>query len=182
MLSLIIAPNPIFRQKASPVAEVTDATRQTITDMFALLYDARGIGMGANMVGILERIVVVDLQDGDHPKVAMVNPVITAKSEETQTHEEASLCYPGIGAEITRPESITVEYLTEQGEKQTLNASGWFAQVIQHEIDYLDGKVYLDYLSKMKRDRLIKKMEKYKKAEDHKHGATCGPGCGHSHH
>ncbi|WND03096.1 peptide deformylase [Temperatibacter marinus] len=179
MISLRIAPDPILRKTAKKVTHVTDELRGIIRQMYDLLYAARGIGLGANMVGLLERIVIVDLQDGDHPKVTMINPVITWHSEEMQSNEEASLCFPGISAEVTRPLEISVTYLDETGHEQTLQAAGWFAQVIQHEIDYLDGKIYLDYLSKMKRDRLMKKMEKYKKAEDNKHvhSSNCGPGC-----
>lgn len=182
-LSLVIAPNPIFKKQADPVLEMTEDIRWQIGAMFDLLYAAKGIGMAAPMVGVLNRIIIVDLQDGQHPKLAMINPEITAVSSDRQTHEEASLCYPGISAEVTRPRDITVTYLDEKGDQHTMQASGWFAQVIQHEIDYLNGKVYLDYLSKMKRDRLLKKMEKYKVSQDrqHQHSSHCGPGCGHAH-
>lgn len=173
MLSLVMGPNPIFKQKALPVAEVNDAVRQDVQDMFRIMYAEGGLGLGANMVGLLKRIVVVDLQqDGIKAPLALINPEIMASSDETQSTQEASLSFPGISAEITRPKAITLRYLDENGKEQTLDADGFLAVVIQHEMEYLDGKTYLDHLSKMKRDMLIKKMKKF----------SCGPGCGHDHH
>lgn len=163
-LPLVYAPNPIFKQKASPVERVDDTIRQLIDNMFGTLYLEKGIGLGANMVGVLKRIIVLDMQeDGKRTPISFINPDIIARSEETQTFKEASLCFPGISAEITRPKDITVRYLDYQGNEQVLKASGFFATVIQHEVDYLDGKVFLDYLSKMKREMLLKKMEKHLK-------------------
>ncbi|GHF12060.1 peptide deformylase [Kordiimonas sediminis] len=170
-LDLILAPDPIFKKTATAVTSVDDTVRAVIDQMFEVLYREKGLGIGANMVGILDRIVVVDMQeDGKSTPLALVNPEITEVSEETQTFPEASLSYPGIRAEITRPKQITVTYLDRDGISQTLKADGWFAQVLQHEIDYLDGKVFLDYLKPVKRQMLIKKMQKYKK---HSHGEGC---------
>ncbi|WP_321389293.1 peptide deformylase [Emcibacter sp.] len=163
-LKLIYAPDPIFRQKAAPVDRVDDEIRQMSSDMFEVLYREQGVGLGANMVGLLKRLIVIDLQEGGVKQpIAMVNPEIVEKSEELQAFEEGSLSYPGISAEITRPKNITVTYLDEQGAAQTLEAEGWLATVIQHEVDYLDGVVFLDYLSPVKRNMLLKKMKKYRK-------------------
>lgn len=163
-LSLIIAPDPIFNQTAEPVALVDDAVRHLISEMFEVLYQEEGVGLGANMVGLLKRIIVIDLQEGGvKTPLAMINPEIISSSEEMQVREEASLSFPGIHGKVSRPKSIEVRYLDEQGKTRSLHADGWLATVIQHERDYLDGIVYLDYLSKMKRTMLMKKMLKHLK-------------------
>jgi peptide deformylase len=175
MFSLVYAPNPIFKKKAEPVEKVDDAIRALVDDMFKTLEFEQGAGMGANMVGILKRIAIVDLcEDGASNPYTFINPEIVWHSEETQEHEEASLCFPGISAKITRPETIKVRYLDYDGKPQELKAEGFLATVIQHEIDYLDGITFLDHLSKMKRDMLIKKMKKHiKQHPPHVHGASC---------
>ncbi len=163
-LPLIYAPNPIFKKKAEPVAAVNDEVKQQLNDLLETLYHEQGVGIAAPMVGLLSQLVVIDLQaNGEKSPLLMVNPTITERSAEDQTIEEASLCFPGISAPVKRSAAVTVEYLDENGQKQTLKADGFFAQVIQHEIDYLHGKVFLDYLSPLKRDMMIKKMEKFKK-------------------
>lgn len=174
-LQLVYAPNPIFKQKAQAVEMVDDEVRGLIDAMFATLYVERGIGLGANMVGVLKRIVVIDLQEGGKKTpLALVNPQITSKSEETQTYLEASLCFPGISADVTRPKAVTVKYLDYDGKPQQLEAEGFLATVVQHEMDYLDGKVFLDYVSRMKRDMLLKKMNKHMKLHPpHVHGVHC---------
>ena len=178
VLQLILGPDPILKQKAKPVEEFDETLTTLVDDMFETLYERRALGMGANMVGLLKQIVVVDLQeDGKKNPLTLINPRITWKSDTMATHEEASLCFPGIAAEIARPDAVKVVYQTPEGEESVMEADGFLATVLQHEIDYLDGKVYLDYLSKMKRDRLIKKMQKQLKAH------SCGdPGCTHEHH
>ena len=154
-LPLIIGPDPIFRKTAEPVEQVDDEIRTLVKAMFATLYAEKGVGLGANMVGLLWRIIVIDLQDGSEP-LACINPTISNLSKEMQTFTEGSLSFPGMTAEITRPESLTLTYLNELGHKQQIFAEGWLSQVIQHEIDYLDGRLFVDYLSKIKRDRLLK--------------------------
>ena len=175
VLPLVYAPNPIFKKVADPVIEVNDQIRSLINDMFNTLYFEKAVGMGANMVGILKRIAIVDLYENDTPHpYTFINPEISILSKETQTFEEASICYPGISANITRPKHIKVDYLDTDGKPQTLEAEGFFATVIQHEIDYLNGKTYLDHLSKMKRDMLLKKMQKHiKQHPPHIHGEHC---------
>lgn len=164
-LQLVIAPNPVFRQTAEPVEKVDDKTRADVAAMFDTLYREQGVGIGANMVGLLKRIVVIDLQqDAKKSPLAMINPVLTAASPETQVFEEASLSFPGISAKVTRPKEVTVNYLDAEGKTQSLDASGFLATVIQHEMDYLDGRTYLDHLSSVKRKMLLKKMEKQMRA------------------
>jgi len=160
-LPLVIAPNPIFRKVAEPVLVVDAEVKQLIVDMFATVYAEKGLGIGANMVGVLRRVIVIDLQEnGNRNPIAMINPEIIEASTEQQTFNEASLSYPGIDADITRPQEITVQYLDEEGQSQKLKASGFLATVIQHERDYLDGRVFLDHLSRIKREGLTRKYKK----------------------
>lgn len=175
ILSLVYAPDPIFRKKASPVEKVDDAVRSIIDDMFETLEFEKAVGMGANMVGILKRIAIADLhENGVSKPYTFINPEIFWYSDELQEFEEASICFLGISAAVKRPRAIKLRYLDYNGNKQELEAEGFFASVIQHEIDYLNGKIFLDYVSKMKRDMLIKKMQKYVKDHPpHVHGAGC---------
>ena len=174
-LPLVYAPNKVFRQKAATVESVDDNIRKIIDDMFETMRIEKGIGIGANMVGVLKRIVVIKMQQDDNVQTyAMVNPKIIKSSKEMQTFEERSLCYPGIVADITRPKQVTVTYLDYNGNEQTLEADGFLSTVVQHEMDYLNGKIFLDYLSKMKHDMLIKKMQKYMKNHPpHIHTSAC---------
>ncbi len=164
-LSLVIAPDPVFRQVAEPVAAVDDETRAQVAAMFETLYREQGLGLGANMVGLLRRIIVVDLQeDGKKSPLAMINPVVTQASKETHVFEEASLSFPGIAAKIRRPASIEVTCLDTDGQSRTHEATGLLSTVIQHEMDYLDGRIYLDHLSVTKRNMLLKKMARLKRS------------------
>ena len=174
-LKIIAAPNQIFRTKAEPVAEVNDEILELVDAMFATMEFERAVGLGANMVGVLKRIAVVDLHDGGISKpYCFINPEIIWRSEETQVFEEASLSFAGISAEITRPKAIKLNYLDRDGIQQELEAEGFLACVIQHELDYLDGITFLDHLSKMKRDMLVKKMLKHiKMYPPHVHGEHC---------
>ena len=160
-LALIHGYDPIFRKKAAPVAVVDDSVRASVARMFDILYAAGGTGLGANMVGSLERIAIVDLQpDGRRAPIALINPEIVWRSAEQQTFTEASLCFPGISAEVTRPASIRLTYQDIAGEQREMTAEGWLAQVIQHEVDYLDGILFPDRLSRVKRDMLMRKIKK----------------------
>lgn len=174
-LPLLLAPHPALRKIAAPVPAVTGDVCKLMDDLLDTIHDNHGIGIAAPMVEIPQRVIVVDVeQDGAKHTLRMANPDILARSSSLQTFDEASLCYPGISAPVSRPDRITVRYLDYHGELQTLDASGFLATVIQHEMDYLDGKVYLDYISKLKRDRLLKKMEK-----SLKYGHACHSGCEH---
>ena len=179
VMQLVLGPDPILKQKAAPVVEITDDIKSLVADMFDTLYERRGLGIGANMVGELKRIIVVDMQEkGVKAPLACINPEITWHSDKLEEREEASLCFPGISAKITRSDSIKLKYQDIDGKACELEAKGWLATIIQHEMDYLDGRTYLDHLSKMKRERLIKKMIKQLK-----HNHSChDPDCGHDHH
>ncbi len=165
-LPLIIAPDPVFRKKASTVETVNDEIRQLVSDMFLTLYAENGAGIGANMVGVLKRVIVIDLKEGGKKTpFAMINPEIGKASEETQVFTEASLSFPGIEADITRPAEIQVRYLDEKGDSQDLRATGFLAAVIQHEMDYLEGRTYLDHLSRIKREALMRKYKKLRRRD-----------------
>jgi len=175
ILPLVYAPDPIFKKKAESVGKVDAAAQQIMDDMMETLKAEHGIGMAAPMVGILKRIVVVNLtEDGKEVQLQMANPQVIESSKETQVYLEASLCFPGVSADVTRPKYVKVSYLDYDGNKQEMEAEGFLATVLQHEIDYLDGKVFLDYLSKLKRDTMMRKMQKYMKQHGHHvHGPNC---------
>lgn len=181
-LQLVYAPDPIFKRKSLKVTAFNDELKELTSEMLEVLYREKGIGLGANMVGVLQRIIVVDLQEnGERTPLVCINPEIRSQSEETTTREEASLCFPGIRVEIERPTSIELDYQDIDGQTHTMKADGWLATVIQHEMEYLDGKTFLDNLSKLKRDRLIKKMLKDMKNTDSCGDPQCGdPLCGQS--
>jgi peptide deformylase len=161
LIPLIFAPHPIFKKHAKIVTDFNNDLRQLIKDMFETMYAHQAVGIGANMVGILKQIAIVDLQEnGIKTPYHFINPKITYQSEETQRFTEGSLCFPGIDAEIERPAKITMSYQDEFGTKHTIKAEGWLATVIQHEIDYLNGKIFLDYLPKLKRRMLLNKLKK----------------------
>ena len=181
MLELVIAPDPIYKTVCTAVPEVNDRVRATLNAMMETLQAHHALGIGAPMVGLTERLVVVELEDesGKLHHYKMVNPVVTERSEETVTTEEASITFLGISAPVTRPAEVTVAYLDENGEEQNVRAKGIISVCLQHEIDYLDGKTILDYQSAMKRDILKRKMEKQKRTGPipHVHGPNC-----HHHH
>ena len=174
-LQLIYAPNIILKTKAEPVKAVNDEIRKLVDQMFNTIYLEQAVGLGANMVGVLKRIAIVDMQpQGKKMPFVFINPEITWRSDEMQVFKEGSLCFPGITADITRPKAIKISFLDYDGKTQELEADGFFATVIQHECDYLDGKVFLDYLSKMKRDLLMAKMQKFMRLHPpHVHSASC---------
>lgn len=173
MLSLVYAPNVIFKKTAKAVTEVDDQIRIIIDQMFEITEKEGAIGLAGNMVGILQRIIVINWKI-NNVKLSMVNPEIIDFSDHMQEFKEASLSFPGIEANITRPKKITVSYLDYQNKPQEMEAEGFLATIIQHEIDYLDGKVFIDHLSKIKRDRLLKKMQKFiKHNPPHIHNEHC---------
>lgn len=177
-LSLLQAPHPLLKRTAETVTEFDSSLKAECEQMLDIMYNERGIGLGANMVGLLKRIIVVDLQeDGKKKPLVCINPKLMSVANDMVEREEASLCFPGIRATVKRPSTITVQYNDPDGAAHTLSAKGWLATVIQHEMEYLDGKTFLDNLSKMQRDRLMKKMQKHLK-----HMQSChDPDCGHDH-
>jgi len=177
MLELVLAPDPIYKTICTKVTNVDDAVRATLDAMMATLHAHHAMGIGAPMVGVTQRLVVVDFEDkaGVAHHYKMVNPIITERSAETITMEESSITFLGVSAPVTRPAEITVSYLDEDGMSQTLRAAGLLSVCLQHEIDYLDGKTFVDYQPPMKRDIMKRKMEKQKRLGlvPHVHGAHC---------
>lgn len=171
VLQIIIAPNKVFSQKSKKIEKITDDITKFCNDLIDTMKFEGAVGLGANMVGVLQRVIALDLPEGP---LAMINPEIISFSEEKQTIEEASLSFPGISAEITRAQKVKVTYQDLSGKENELELTDFWATVAQHEIDYLDGVVYLDYLSKIKKEMLVKKMQKYIKMHPpHIHGEHC---------
>lgn len=173
---IIIAPNNIFKQQAQNIEIIDEGVRTIVDKMLKTMEIEKAVGLGANMVGILKRIVVVNTSLAKDIKMPliMINPEITYFSKEKQTFTERSLSFPGIEVDVTRPSAIKAKYLDYEGNLQEIKAEGFLATIIQHEVDYLNGKTFLDYLSKLKSDMLIKKMQKYLKLyPTHVHNASC---------
>ncbi len=160
-------PEPVLRQKAEKVDAVDDSIRHTLTDMLETMYAGNGVGLAANQVGLLKRLVVIDCApDGEEPDpIKMVNPKIIVHSDNKILHNEGCLSLPREYADVERWETVTVQYIDENGIEQTRNADGLLAIAMQHEIDHLDGILFIDYLSKLKRDKLLKHLEKRRKRE-----------------
>ena len=162
---IIIEPDPILRKKSENLENVDDSIRKLMDDMLETMYAAPGIGLAAVQVGILKRLIVIDTSKDDKKKEPLffVNPKVTFKSKKTSVYEEGCLSLPGHFAEIERPAECQINYVDYNGKKQELKASGLLATCIQHEIDHLDGILFIDYLSKLKKDMIIKKLIKHKK-------------------
>ena len=163
---ILTEPNKILREKSLPVEKVDDDLKKFMDDMLETMYAAPGIGLAAIQVGVPKRIIVLDLAPKDQPKnpIYFVNPEIIKKSENNSTYEEGCLSVPGQFAEIDRPNRCHVKYLDYYGEKKEIKAEGMLATCIQHEMDHLEGILFIDYLSKLKKTIIIKKLSKQKKA------------------
>ena len=159
---ILTVPNPILKQVSKPVAKVTNATRTLMDDMLETMYDAPGIGLAAIQIGEPLNVIVMDLaRDGEKPQPKFfVNPEILESVEETQPYNEGCLSIPEVYEDIDRPERVQVTYLDYNGERVTEWAEGLYAVCIQHEMDHLKGVVFIDYLSRLKRDRAVKKVRK----------------------
>ena len=162
--SILTEPNPLLRQVSKTVKEVQNEERQLMDDMLETMYAANGIGLAAIQIGIPKRIIVMDLSKDENKKEPLyfVNPVIKNKDILKSTYEEGCLSVPNQFAEINRPKKCEVEYLDYDGEKKILNAEGLLATCIQHEMDHLEGILFIDYLSKLKKSMIIKKLSKTK--------------------
>ncbi|SUA63252.1 peptide deformylase [Oligella urethralis] len=168
ILSILKYPDPRLHKIAKPVQEVDDRVRQIVKDMTETMYDAQGIGLAATQVDIHERIVVIDISEERNDLLVLINPQITARSDDKTVFEEGCLSVPGIYDKVERTSEITVEALNEQGEKFSLEADGLLAICIQHELDHLVGKVFVEHLSSLKQNRIrtkIKKAEREAKRE-----------------
>ncbi|MHA7628465.1 peptide deformylase [Corallococcus sp. M7] len=164
---ILIWPDPILKQKAKPVAKVDDKVRALIKDMFETMYAAEGVGLAAPQVGILQRIIVLDTrpQQPDSKPLAMINPEFVALEGET-TYTEGCLSIPGEAEDVDRAAVATVRYLDEEGQEQTLRCDGLLAIAVQHETDHLDGTVFVDHVSTLKREFIRKRMKKLKASRE----------------
>jgi peptide deformylase len=158
-LNILCFPDPKLRQKASPVAVVDDAIRTLVDDMFETMYTAPGIGLAAVQVNVLKRVIVIDISENKDRPQCFINPQII-ESHGDEKMEEGCLSVPGIYEQVSRAKEITVRFLDRDGNTQEMTVEGLLAVCIQHEMDHLDGKLFVDYLSEMKRGRIRKKMEK----------------------
>tara|TARA_Y100001958_G_C20979980_1_gene371559 strand:+ start:220 stop:738 length:519 start_codon:yes stop_codon:yes gene_type:complete len=163
--NIVIEPDPILRKKSKPVEKVNSEIRKLLDEMLETMYAAPGIGLAAVQVGILSRLIVIDISKDDEKKkpLFLINPEINFKSKNTSIHEEGCLSLPGHYAEIERPAECVISYIDYNGNKKQLNAKGLLSTCIQHEIDHLNGVLFIDYLSKLKKDMIIKKLIKQKK-------------------
>ena len=161
---ILVEPDPLLRKKCEPLEKVDDDLRKFMNEMLATMYDAPGIGLAAIQVGVLKRVVVIDLsKDEKKNPLFLINPEIIHKSKNTSIYEEGCLSLPGQFAEIERPAECVLQYIDYNGKKKELKAKGLLATCIQHEVDHLDGILFIDYLSKLKKDMIIKKLVKHKK-------------------
>jgi len=178
-LPIITYPNPILKQKSQPVVEIDEKIKTLVEQMFSTMYHERGIGLAAVQVGVLKRVVICDLtyeinhhhnhhnENWNHDleisnktQQCFINPVIIKSSSETSVCKEGCLSFPDIRADVTRPKTVVVSYLNLDGEQQQIELTDLASTCIQHEIDHLNGVVFVDYLSKLKKDILLKKILK----------------------
>ncbi len=166
--TILTEPNKILRQISKPVEKVGKEEQTLMNDMLDTMYNAKGIGLAAIQIGIPKRIIVLDISKEENDKAPMffVNPIIKNKNIELSTYEEGCLSVPNQFAEIDRPSECKVEYLDYNGEKKFLEAKGLLATCIQHEMDHLEGILFIDYLSKLKKTMIIKKLSKQKGKAD----------------
>lgn len=164
---ILTLPDPILRDVSKPVQSVTDDILALADDMLETMYDAPGVGLAAVQVGVPRRLIVIDVagDDEDANPLVMINPEIIAEGEEARSQEEGCLSIPEVLVEITRPTPIKVRYLDRDGEQQELEAYGLLATAIQHEIDHLNGKLIIDFLSRLKRDMVVRKFKKVSRSE-----------------
>jgi peptide deformylase len=161
LIPIIKIPDPILRQTAKPVESITDGTRQLLDDMAATMYHAPGIGLAAPQVNVSQRLIVIDCGKDDRQKLyKMINPDIVNMSTTYSILEEGCLSIPDQTAEVERPAEVSVRYFDENGSIQTLSADGLLAACLQHEIDHLNGILFIDHISRLKRDMILRRVMK----------------------
>ena len=165
---ILTLPDPILRKESVLVEKVNDEIRKLLDDMLETMYAAPGIGLAAVQVGILRRVIVIDISKEEEKKnpLFLINPEIKFRSKNTSVYEEGCLSIPNQFAEVKRPSSCKVKFLDYNGKKKEISADGLLATCIQHEVDHLDGILFIDHLSKLKKDLILKKTKKQKKEID----------------
>lgn len=163
---ILVVPDPVLKLVSQPVEKVDDELRALMDDMLETMYDAPGIGLAAIQIGVPKRVIVMDIAGPDDPKAPRyyVNPEIVWASEETAPYEEGCLSIPDIYDEVERPARVKLKYLNYQGEEVVEDADGLFAVCIQHEMDHLEGVLFIDHLSRLKRERAVAKVKKQSRA------------------
>ena len=162
---ILIIPDKRLRLKSEPVATIDKAVRALVDDMFETMYDAPGIGLAAIQIGVPTRVVTMVLAKKDEPKAphVFINPEVTWSSEEKAVYEEGCLSIPDYYEEVERPTAVKVKFLDLEGKPQEIEASGLLATCLQHEIDHINGVLFIDHISKLKRDMVLKKFKKAQK-------------------
>jgi peptide deformylase len=168
ILELVKAPDPRLKLASEPVAEVDASLRRFMADMLQTMIDAKGIGLAAIQVGVPKRVVVIDLDPGgpQSKPVYLINPRIVEASEEQTTYNEGCLSVPDIWEDVKRPSRLTVEYTDEKGRTQKVEAEGLLATCLQHEIDHINGLLFIDHISRLKRSIALRKSAKLKRRGD----------------
>ena len=168
-LEIITLPDPLLKQVSAPVERVDDDLRKLLDDMLETMYDAPGLGLAGIQVAVPRRVLVIDIvKDEEQPPdpIFMINPEILHLGDDIRIHEEGCLSIPEVYAEIERPTPIQIKYLDRDGKPHEDQFDGLLATVIQHEVDHLDGRLFIDYLSRLKRDRIVKKFVKSHRADE----------------
>lgn len=161
---ILIHPDPRLKKKIAPMSEPIEGLEAIIERMFATMYDAPGIGLAAPQVGIMERLFVMDaVREGEPDPFVMINPEIIWQSDTLNTYEEGCLSIPEIYEEVTRPEAVRIKFRDKNFAEQEVEFDGLYATCAQHELDHLNGKLFIDYLSSLKRQMITRKMQKLKK-------------------
>ncbi|MEQ9331696.1 peptide deformylase [Thalassobaculum sp.] len=173
ILPIIWAPDPVLKTKCKPVEAVDDEVRRLVDDMLATMYAAPGVGLAAPQIGVEKRVIVVDVAGKDEKPqpIALINPEITWASEDTQVYEEGCLSLPEMYADVERPARVKVRYLDRGGARQEIEGDGLLAVCLQHEIDHIDGVLFVDRISALKRNMIMKKMVKAKKLRSREQAA-----------
>ena len=163
--SILIHPDPRLKKVASPVADLSDELRVLAKDMLETMYDAPGIGLAAPQIGILERLIVMDCADKEETPepIVMFNPEVILSSDDENIHEEGCLSIPDQFADVTRPAEVKVSWIDSDGNPREQEFDGLWATCVQHEIDHLNGKLFIDYLKPLKRQMITRKMQKLKR-------------------
>ncbi len=180
-LNILRYPNPQLRKQAAPVETFDEDLNQTIKLLFETLYAVNGWGLAASQLSISSRIFVMDISPDQNQPACFINPEIIAREGEVES-EEDSLSFPGVFIKLKRARKIQVRFQDESGKTQEQTFEGLLACCIAHQIDYLDGKLFIDHLSNLKRTRLLDKYNKMKHTHHHPHDHVHGPGCDHHHH
>ena len=165
---IITVPDEILKKVSEPIEKIGTNEKKLIKDLFDTMYTSNGIGLAAVQIGVLKRILVIDVSAKDEPKkpLSLINPVIKKLSDDTSVYEEGCLSIPETFIEIERPKICEIEYIDSNGFKKELKCDGLMSTCIQHEINHLDGKLIIDHLSKLKKDFIIKKISKIQKSPD----------------